>query len=195
MNESQGKSKRHHFVSQAYLKGFSCDYGDSDKMIWVYNKNPGKKPRLLSTKSVAWRLHYYAQVDENGNVDSDSLEHAFGKVVENPASEIIRSLQVKSDRLCRISDEQRQSIAFFVAFSLTRIPSFRDGLEALCKKVIEEAAYSAARKYDELSALIDNKELTIEADDSSQISLRLLIKAADALANFFWFKGRIAEVF
>ena len=123
-------TKDQHFLARGYLRGFNAQYPKSKNFIWVYEKEPGRKPRKKSTKSVAFAEFYYAQEDDNGNLVPDLLETGF-KDVEDIALRHIKEIQPIPSEIYIPSGNQAGELAFFIALSLTRVPSFRDPIEQL----------------------------------------------------------------
>lgn len=132
-------SSRHHFVPQGYLRGFSAtDRGR--QFVWVYDKRPGRTPTCRSVKSIAWAAGYYAQEKDDGSLDTDTLETGLAVNIDSKAAELIASL----DPTCRsrfdLSQEQGALLALFVGLSMTRVPSFRDGLRDMYTQIAKYTA-------------------------------------------------------
>ena len=128
-------TKNQHYVFQAYLTGFSIDHPDTDKFVWVYDKEfpTGNPPKQFkSVKSICSEVFYYSQNPEG----DDILEKAFG-TIENQVSPIIKNLTVTPGVDVILTEEERSQIAFIIGLSITRTPSFRDGIEKFHKRVAE----------------------------------------------------------
>lgn len=118
----------HHFVARGFLRGFAAD--PERKKIWVYDKRPERRPGFRSIKSIAWLPDYYSQEREDGTLDH-SVEEALGKTVDNSAPRIINRISAQPGDRVTLSKDERAEMAFFVALSLTRVPSFRDGIDEM----------------------------------------------------------------
>jgi hypothetical protein len=129
---------RHHYVPQGYLRGFSCPLRGR-QFIWVYDKRPGRAPTCKSVKSIAWALAYYAQERQDGSLDTDSVERNIAVNVDTKAAELISVLNPLSNQM-DFSEDQRDLLAFFIGLSLTRVPSFRDGLRDLYSQIAQYTA-------------------------------------------------------
>ena len=127
--------ERQHYVTQGFLKGFCALNQDSDKFIWKYDKRYDNPPKLVSIRSVAWSSFYYEQETEAGERDTDTLEKAFAETLDNTIPDIIRSLDAKLGTTLNLKAEDKGALAYFFGLSLTRVPSFRDGINELLLKL------------------------------------------------------------
>lgn len=126
-----------HFVPQGYLRKFTIKGEKS--LLWEYDKKTGtnsKEPK--SVKQICTEHQYYAQEDENGDINKDKLEDAFSKYVEDPGIRAIDSIPHKANQGFSLTGENKGTLAFFVAMLATRGPGFRDGVEELHKKIVEK---------------------------------------------------------
>jgi hypothetical protein len=123
---------RHHYIPQGFLKGFNAPDDSSDKLIWLYNKDKYSKPRKISTKSIGYETDYYAQEIDDDFYDYNKLENAFSEV-ENTVIPIISSLH-NSHGSVNLSEINKGYLSYFVALLLTRVPSFREGIENIHSK-------------------------------------------------------------
>jgi len=81
---AQRKSKRNHWVSQAYLRAFAADPADPRK-IWTLSKTAGD-PELRPIDKVAVRFYLYALAGPGGRdyrfeEKLSALEQLFGPQV------------------------------------------------------------------------------------------------------------------
>ncbi|PIQ98923.1 MAG: hypothetical protein COV66_13575 [Nitrospinae bacterium CG11_big_fil_rev_8_21_14_0_20_45_15] len=127
-----------HFVPKGYLKGFTIPYQYSDKFIWVYKKKSGINPEKRSIKKVSSQENYYAQEDEHGNVEPDKLENAISQV-ENLALPIIQRINT-CENIVILNGDEFGHLAYFIGLSLARVPSFRNPISEMLKKVVETTA-------------------------------------------------------
>ncbi len=132
-------SLRHHFVPQGYLRGFSCP-SQGRQYVWVYDKRPGRPPACKSVKSIAWAPSYYAQERPDGTLDTDSLEKNLAVNIETKAIALISRLDASRESRMHLTEEQEEQLAFFIGLSLTRVPSFRDGLRDVYSQIAQYTA-------------------------------------------------------
>jgi hypothetical protein len=173
--------ERHHYVPQGFLRGFCTENADSGKFIWVYEKIEGRAPRRVSVKSVAWKSFFYAQETETGETDTETLEKKFAESVDNVAPRIIRSIVATPDNKMQISEEDRGALAFFIGISLTRVPSFRDGMRDFFTKVAQTALNHLGRKDAYVAEGI--KKYGVKAEAKEWVSLEPMIQIADQVAQ------------
>lgn len=125
-----------HYVPQGYLRGFTIEGEKS--LIWEYDKNTGgisRNPR--SIREICAGHHYYAQKREDGSVDHESMENAFHEI-EDKAPRIINKINFPgTGEKVIITDEERVILSFFTAIQLFRVPNFRDGIEAMHRRVVQ----------------------------------------------------------
>ena len=107
--------------------------------MWVYDKRTGRTPTCKSVKSIAWALDYYAQEKDDGSLDTDTLEHNLATNIDTKAAELIAGLDHLAAQLT-LNEEQRGLLAFFIALSLTRVPSFRDGVRNFYSQIAQYTA-------------------------------------------------------
>ncbi|OBS34001.1 DUF4238 domain-containing protein [Pseudomonas syringae] len=178
-------TKRQHFVPQAFLKGFSESPGSP--FIWVYDKRDGFKPSRKSVRSVAYEDYYYAQENEAGIQDSDSLEKALATTIDNDLPRIIQNLQVKPGHALNLSSDEKGKIAYFVGLSLTRVPSFREGINQIYSWAAQMALDSVAEEDQYISDLINKYGLTAEA--KNWVSLRPMLQTAKSIGESILLKN------
>lgn len=133
------ESIRHHYVPQGYLRGFSSPMRGR-QFVWVYDKRPGRRPACKSAKSIAWAPAYYSQEREDGTVDNDRLEQGLAVNIDTKASELIARLKLEGRNSVDMTEKDHELLAFFIGLSLTRVPSFRDGLRDMYSNVAQYMA-------------------------------------------------------
>src|SRR6266508_533997 len=180
--------ERQHFVSQGFLKGFSATDGKTNKVIWLYRKEPNGKPRRASVKSVAWQSFYYEQETKAGVRDTDTLETAFAKSVDRAAPEVIRSLGAKPGSVAYLSAEDRGALAFFIGISLTRVPSFREPIRELHTRIAQRALEAVVKDDATLRDFVETYDVAAEAKPwvSLQPMLRLARKISHSVLQKNW---------
>ncbi|WP_322979267.1 DUF4238 domain-containing protein [Pseudomonas sp. C11] len=170
---------RQHFVPQAYLKGFSDEAGSP--FVWVYDKRPGFMPARKSVKSVAYLDYYYSQETEGGEQDIDILEEAFARNLDNEIPKIIKALVVQPGRQVLLSEEDKGKLAFFIGVGLTRVPSFRDGINDIYTWVANMALQEVANEQSEIAKQI--LAHGIKAEAKPWVSLRPMLELGHAIAQ------------
>lgn len=129
-------SIRHHFVPQWYLRGFSCSVRGK-QFVWIYDKRPGRAPTCKSVKSIAWAPAYYAQERDDGSLDTDTLEKGLAVNIDTKVAELIATLDPANQSRFHLTKDQEELLAFFVALSMTRVPSFRNGLRGMYSQIAQ----------------------------------------------------------
>jgi hypothetical protein len=119
------KPKRHHFVPEFYLFGFT-----RDGMLSVYDREKNEF-RRQPPKNTAVIGHYYAFINNEGETDY-SFEGALSQI-EGLGKAAITKLNAGED----ISPEERVNLAYFIALLFSRTPKF--------EREIEQIADSAAK--------------------------------------------------
>ena len=173
--------ERQHFVSQGFLRGFSTHGDRTNRFIWHYRKDPKWRPKRSPIKSVAWESFYYEQETEAGAQDTDTLEVALAKSIDHVAPRIIRSLKAQPGSVVALSAEDRGVLAFFLGFSLTRVPSFRAPIRELYTWMAHRHLDTAANHDPTLKELVDKHGITAEA--KRWVSLRPMVEMARLISH------------
>lgn len=134
-------AKKQHYIPQFYLKNFSSD----KKHLHVYDRLLGEKGdlRYQTTIDIAHQNNFYTFQTKQGG--KKNLENFFSQL-EGDASLIIDKVYKKY----KISLEEMEKIALFVAFLHTRVPAF--------KRTTEQIHTSAGEKLLRLKAKTTSKE-------------------------------------
>jgi len=169
---------RHHFVPQGFLRGFAADPERS--FVWTYDKRDGRRPKRKAIKAIAWQQDYYAQERQDGSLDRDTLERAIATEIDNAAPLIIRSIDTRPGDRVRLTTDERVQLALFVAFSLTRVPSFRDGIDEVHTRLAEITLSMAAQRDPRPQKAIEDG---IRAIAKPSGSLRPMVQSAKDLAH------------
>lgn len=171
---------RHHYVPQGFLRGFSAQGEASRTYVWVYDKTAGRKPRKKSVRSIAWAPSYYAQEREDCSTDLDTLETGLATTIDNQIPRILEAVAPKVGRPLNLSEKDKNLVAFFVALSLTRVPSFRDGINTLHTQVANIALLHQADADPELAELVE--KYNVKAEAKPWVSLRPMVQLAEVIA-------------
>lgn len=170
---------RQHFVPQGYLRGFT-ETTDS-AYVWVYDKRQGRSPARKSVKSIAWAPSYYAKENPDGSEDIDSVEKNLANTIDSEIPKIIRSISAIPGKKIDISNDDQEKLAFFIGLSLTRVPSFRDGINDMYSKIASLALNEVALEDTKLSSFIKDSGLTAEA--KPWVSLLPMVEMANEIAQ------------
>ncbi len=150
-------------------------------MVWVYDKRPDRQPRRMSVKSIAWQTAYYAQEGEDGTEDLDTLETQLAQTVDNELPKILNRITPVVGNAVELTEDERGRLAFFVGLSLTRVPSFRDGINELHTQIAQRVLSMEAAEDPELGAFIE--KYGVKAEAKAWVSLRPMIELAQAIAE------------
>ncbi|MBP8214079.1 MAG: DUF4238 domain-containing protein [Propionivibrio sp.] len=172
---------RHHFVPQGFLRGFASDDDSSKSFVWVYEKGAGRAPRKKSVRSIAWAPAYYAQEREDGTEDLDSIETGLAQTIDNRIPVILKGIQPKPGEKVFVSEEDRAALSFFIGLSLTRVPSFRDGINDMYSQVAQFGLAQLAMEDSTSADLIE--KYGVKATAKPWVSLRPMIEVAKAIAD------------
>lgn len=188
---------RQHYVPQGYLKGFSEE--PNSPFIWIYDKREGRRPSRKSVKTQAYEDYYYSQETLSGEVDIDSIEIELAQTVDNDLPPLIQSIQAVPGRPVNLLPDDKEKLAFFIGLGLTRVPSFRNGINDIYTWVARMGLAEVARKDDQLSEFINKYEITTQAKD--WVSLRPMIEMAEMISksllqkNWQFFKASSSTTF
>lgn len=173
--------ERQHFVPQGFLKGFSDPEQSSGKMIWKYEKRYNNPPRLVSIKSVAWSSFYYAQENEKGEQDTDTLEKVFAQTIDNEIPRIIRGIKARPSIKVNLSDEDIGMLAYFIGLSFTRVPSFRDAINELHTQIAQRMLEVAAKHEPFIADGLE--KYGIKATAKEWVSLKPMLETANRISK------------
>lgn len=106
--------KRHHYLPICYLEGFTDEKG----LLWVFDRMENQCRRQTPVNT-AVQSHYYRFEGKDGKRHSQEIESLFS-YVESDTKPVLVKL---NKRLC-ISPEDKEILAYFVSFLMTRVPAF-----------------------------------------------------------------------
>lgn len=136
--------RRHHYIPQYYLKGFSVP---ENEKIWVYDKeNKQKKPFNTNVKNAAVEKDFYKLNMYEGDDDTKSLEQYFANEIEGPTNPILNKIREgkKIDRL------EKYMLAYYMYSTILRIPAAKEDAKKILPEVekpILEEAYQIIDNY------------------------------------------------
>lgn len=181
--------KNAHTVTKGYLKGFTIKGKNSGKMIWVYDKENDGKPAIKSIKKYPTEEFYYAQEDEDGKLTNDAIEQALGDV-ENLVIPIIRGIRGRVGQKVELPEMETGYLAFFIAISMTRVPSLREPLKKWWEEMVKRV-FNHLKDSGEMPEPPDIlKGKTLEVVVKNWATLQPMITMADiisqSLLNKYW---------
>ena len=135
--------KGHHYVTRAYLEGFTDPALGKECYLWLYM--PGKTPFRQRPERVAKRNYYYCY--EQNSQRQFHAEHVLQKL-EDVSLLPLRQLRAGNFHL---SAQDRLTFAGYIALSFTRVPSF-ERESNLLTAFIEATKLEAASKDKEMLA-------------------------------------------
>jgi len=124
------KKKRHHYISRFYLEGFVDPH--NEPYIWVYEKG---NPNIIkaTAKNIAVQKHYYSFITPKGEKDSETFENALAEI-EGKVAPIFQKIRNYES----LNDQERSSFAIFLAFTMSRVPNFRENIERATEEFIKK---------------------------------------------------------
>ncbi len=184
------KAKRHHYLSQFYLKGFQ-----EENKNWVYDRET-KKLRQDVPKNIAVISNLYTIQNEAGE-ESTEIESTFA-IIEGKAVSILKKL----DQGELITHSEKQELALFIALLSTRVPQFfkyiGDTLEAHIKSYSQvaladkERVDSLIQQYPELEGIDSEGIVEFVKEDKYKIKptrgflLLNMLKVGDEIAHYLF---------
>ena len=176
------KPKRHHYLPQFYLEGFSYD-----GRLVVFDE-PRNRVRVESSLNTAVRGHYYSFVDATGSkvaeVESDLAR------IESRAKPVFQALSARQ----ALSLQERYYLAVFLGFLACRTPAFERSInetitgraEVVLRKNLEQpnADELFGTPPAELTALLDSGQFALETHPNDRIS-QMIDRAPELGKDFF----------
>ena len=127
----QNLPKRHHYIPQFYLQGFSTD----KKHLYVLDKlsEENNRIRYQTTESIAFQNNLYTYQAKGKK--KETLEGAFAQL-EGIAAELIRKIEKEEV----LSDQDRSDLSLFISFLWIRTPFSKKEFEKTTKELYEKTA-------------------------------------------------------
>ena len=120
--------KRHHFLPQSYLEGFTRD---GKLAVYDREKDEVRVQQPINTGVIG---HFYTLEDREGRRRFE-LEEMFSDL-EGKVSPVLKKLAKRED----ISADERSNMAIYVAMATFRTPDFIDSLKAINSGLIGDMA-------------------------------------------------------
>jgi hypothetical protein len=128
-------AKLHHYVPQAYLRGFATD---RDRITAV-PLDRMRSPFITSVRNVAAQTHFHTIPDAD---EPDGFERILS-TVEGAAIEIIRRME---DGEFPLAEEDRSTLSYYLALQAVRGPDTRKTIERLQAKMVRVEVGARGRK-------------------------------------------------
>lgn len=127
----QSLPKKHHYIPQFYLRGFSTD----KEHLYVLDKLAQKdsKFRYQTAESIAFQKHFYTYKTKENK--QGTLENLFSQI-EGRAAEIIRKVERKQD----LDDQDRNDFSLFLSFLWIRVPHSKKEFERATQELYAKIA-------------------------------------------------------
>ncbi len=186
--------KRHHYLAESYLEGFSED----GRGLWVYDISR-QQLRPQTIKDTCVQSHYNALVADDGKRHLE-IEQMLSQV-EGDTKQIIAHVDAGG----RIDAEQKKTLAYFIALQKVRVPEFEDQVNATSanlmnrmtrqsfadldraresiKSVEEKNGKPAGVTPEEMVEFVANGEYDLKIHRNH--SLEQMVRFAPELANYF----------
>jgi hypothetical protein len=162
MTESQ------HYIPQFYLREFTDPETPNgyEPYVWKY-EHESKKWKKKSPKNIASKPDFYSFVDQKGK-RRDEIEKGLS-IIEGKTASIYRNKIYNGQYL---SNQEKATIAEFIAFMVTRVPKFHNLIDSsvseLTTRMMEmyKTRPEAAKKFKEEYERDIGKKLPEEFDES-----------------------------
>ncbi len=154
----------HHYLSQAFLSGFTDDGGN----IWMFDR---KANRISATapKVIASENDLYAFVGADGATRRD-IETEFFKLVDGPIRPILRKLAIRQV----VSDKELDDLALFVGCLRVRTPSGIDEIDQSFRGFVDKMHPLRSKEY------VEERIKTYEQDTGQSLGM-----TADEIVEMF----------
>ncbi len=123
--------KRHHYIPQFYLKGFTDS--KNEPYIWIYDKEHNGRIIKSTAKDIAVKKHYFTFMTQDQEKDSETVENLLA-VIETEAAAVFRKIHAGET----ITDIDKSTFAVFVASMMLRVPNFRNNVQSSLSQVMKK---------------------------------------------------------
>ncbi|HYF97816.1 MAG TPA: DUF4238 domain-containing protein [Coxiellaceae bacterium] len=123
------KPKKQHYVQRAYLDQWS----DSSGNIFICDLNNGNI-HSGPAKSAAWQKYYYNLKDPKHPELEFEIEEFLGRDIEGPAKALFEKLSSEDV----FTTEEKNKLAWYIAFQKVRVPFFEKSSNKLAEKLDKE---------------------------------------------------------
>jgi hypothetical protein len=199
------RTKKHHYVPVFYLNGFIDP--DTHPYIWVYQKGSFEVLKLRP-ENCGFEKDYYSFVNPSGKRDSDTIEYAFSSL-ESGVAPIFEKINNEGFP----DEKERVALSFFLACAMTRVPSFRNAIEASVAAVVGKFAMAMASNSEAWRAMLiryeeeTGEKINIPAEElqnfvlsgeydlttNPEVSLQMMVLAHDFAPVFYHMRWRFLK--
>ncbi len=154
------EAKRHHYLPEMYLKGFSHDA----KKVALYDLET-KKGYETSITNVGVVHDLYTIIDAQKEKNRSVDRLLFSDHIETPAAEAIR----KINNQILISDEEKVHLSFFIGFIANRMPSRREAVEELIKGYANAIIRQKFGTLEDTVASISKQDQDVDLEEAREL--------------------------
>jgi len=154
--------KRHHYIPKFYLEKFVDP--SNDPYIWIYDKAESSIKKATAI-DIAVQKDYYTFTSINGRRDSESYENKLAEI-ESYAARVFPKI-INQENL---DDEDRINFSAFLAFTMIRVPYYRDKIKSLAEMITKKNTQAVAKDPEVFASYI--REFDMEEMVKNQEELR-----------------------
>lgn len=160
------QKKNQHYIPQFYLQSFvdpSCP-PDHKPYVWVYKRGHAM-PKKRSPKNIAKYSYFYSLNTKNLEKDQ-VVEDLLSNIIESKSAIIWKTL---SDPVRFLSENERKTIAVFIACMYSRVPAIRSADDDFVNQLSKMILRMTATYYDKLDR--DRQaEIELSSDELQKIA-------------------------
>lgn len=159
MARSDNKPEVQHYVPRVLLKNFAN--GDKDGQVYAFDKHQGNRlPAKTAIRNLCGERNFYAAQGPNGQV---SIEQALSEVEDQIEPVLQRILNEQS--LTKLTVEQRELLALFVAVQFVGVPMMRDTQRHIIEAIQDRSKklYPHAKSLENFDALREKNSIKLGA--------------------------------
>ncbi len=151
--------RRHHYIPQHYLKGFSSP---DLELIWVYDKRDKQKAPFQTTPvNIAVEKDYYKLNLYEGDEDTSAVEQHFANKIEGPANAILDKIRMRD----KIDAKEKYIMTFYLYSMFKRVPAAKKR----AKNIMPGIADSVLKEFNQM---IDSNTRFSHYTEEAKQSLR-----------------------
>lgn len=177
MADKSGGIPKDHYVPQMYLDAFAIEGPGCDRPhIYQYMEHEVVQPRI---KDVASEKHFYTTTHRETGEKSrgvDDIYTAAEEAAAGPLKHLIQSEDIK------LSDNDREHLAVFLALLATRTPGFLRAAKSLAQEATKELMAANASDLDRLRK--DTKKAGLDLTENRLAELHKMLTERDYLIDY-----------
>jgi hypothetical protein len=139
VSERLNQKKRHHYISQTYLRGFCNEAGK----VCAYSKDKPAQPWWAAPETIAYENYYYSQPTPDGGQDNNGIEDYFSSI-ENDWPALVSNIEQRKRH-----EGGLDCLMLFATMHRVRVPAARDAIE----KMLAETVRMTGRHLNDLGEL------------------------------------------